>query len=117
MEEILEQLNAGGDFNELAAEYSQAPGAEDGGIIGWVTPDDLVGELNDAAFPLDPGGVLETDGGFHILQVDERQAAGSSTLEEMRPRIEPELRRMRAMERYNRWLSELRKRSRVQVFL
>jgi parvulin-like peptidyl-prolyl isomerase len=120
MDEILEKLNAGDEFTELAAEYSQAPGAEDGGIIGWVTPDDLVGTLNDAAFSLEPGqhsGVLETDGGFHILQVDEREAAGTSTLEEMRPKIEPELRRMRAMERYNKWLSELRKRSRVQVFI
>jgi len=120
MEQLREELEAGADFSELAKAYSEAIGAEEGGLIGWTAPGDLVGELNDAAFALEAGeisGVIESRGGFHILKVDERQDAGLAELEEVRTEIEPLIRTQKADERYRDWIAERREESRVQVFL
>lgn len=119
-EQLKAEIDSGADFGELAIEHSKAPGAEDGGIIGWVQRGDLVGPLDEAAFSLSEGqvsAVIESDQGFHLLKVDKKEAAGQATLDDVRKEIEPELRRAAAAEKYKRWIEDLRKRSRVQVFL
>lgn len=118
--ELKDQIAAGADFVDLAKAYSKGPGAEDGGTIGWVARGDLQPELEEAAFATEVGGVsdiVERDQGFHLLRVDRREGAGSRTLDEVRSEIEPMLRRRAADARFQDWMAELRKRSRVQVFL
>ena len=118
MEELVKELDAGAEFNDLAKAHSQAPGAEDGGIIGWIVKGDLVPVLEEAAFGLETegvSGILESEGGFHILKVDEKKEAGLATLDEKRSEIEPELRNQAAAERYQEWMARLKKRSRVRV--
>ena len=120
VEQLMDEIANGGDFAELAIEHSKAPGAEDGGIIGWVQPGDLVGPLDAAAFSLGEGelsGVIETDQGFHLIKVEKKVAAGEASLDDVRKDIEPELRRAAAAEKFKKWMEDLRKRSRVQVFL
>lgn len=120
LELILDELNAGADFAELAKQYSEAPGAEDGGIIGWQRRGDLIPSLEEEAFRLDAGehgGIVQSPGGLHILKVDEHQEAGIAPLKEVRNDIEPYIRSMQADEAYEKWIAELRSRSRVRVFL
>lgn len=120
MDQLKDELNKGADFAELAIEHSKAPGAEDGGIIGWVQRGDLVGPLDRAAFSLGVGevsGVIESDQGFHLLKVEKKEAAGEASLDDVRKEIEPELRRAAAAEKFKKWMEDLRKRSRVQVFI
>lgn len=119
LEELKRDIETGADFSSLAAAYSEAPGAEQGGLIGWVQRGDLVSALEEAAFALQEGevsGVVETAGGFHLLQVEAREEAGLAPLDEVRAMIEPTLRSRAAEERYHEWLGELRTRSRVRVF-
>lgn len=119
MEQIEKELEAGAAFADLAEAHSQAPGAEDGGIIGWISRGDLVAPLDEAAFALSSGetsGIIETDNGLHILRVDERQEAGLASLEEVRTEIEPMIRAEEASGLYARWIEDLRDRSRVRVF-
>jgi hypothetical protein len=79
--EVLERLEASGDFAELVAEYSTDEDTVDkGGEIGWLAVDQ-VGALPtlvaEAAFALQPGEfseVIETYQGYHVVMVDERQA-------------------------------------------
>ena len=35
-EDVLKQLKAGGNFAELAKKYSEDPGSENGGSLGWI---------------------------------------------------------------------------------
>jgi peptidyl-prolyl cis-trans isomerase C len=123
--ELIADLEAGADFAELAIEHSQGPAAADGGAMGWITRStgefegDLIPELEAALFELKPGestGVIETAGGFHILKMTEYKASGNATLDEVRKVIGPILRNEAAAERFENWLAELRKRSRVQIF-
>ncbi|MBQ0015911.1 MAG: peptidylprolyl isomerase, partial [Bacteroidales bacterium] len=64
-------------FSMLATLYSQDPGSsKKGGELGFFGRGDMVGEFEAAAFALKPGEVspiIETQYGFHILQLIERR--------------------------------------------
>jgi parvulin-like peptidyl-prolyl isomerase len=120
MEEIQAKLAAGEDFAELAKAVSEGPEAESGGMVGWVARGDFVEVLEQAAFALGEGetsGIVETEFGFNLLQAEAKEASGAATLSEARTGIEPKLRAKYADEQFNAWMAELRKRSRVRVFL
>jgi parvulin-like peptidyl-prolyl isomerase len=120
IQDLKSRLNNGVDFADLAKTFSSGPEAEKGGMVGWVARGDLVKNLEDAAYSLPEGGisdVLETEFGFSILKVEKKEQAGTPTLQEARKQIEPELRAKKADEAYNKWMSELRKRSRVRIFI
>lgn len=78
-EALLDSLEAGRDFAELARAHSDDPGtAELGGDLGWFRRGRMVREFEDAAFALFDGetsDVVETEYGFHIIKV-ERSRAG-----------------------------------------
>jgi len=120
MQEIQNELDAGASFVELAKAYSAGPDAENGGMLGWVVRGDLVEGLEKKAFALAEGevsDVIETEFGFLLLKVEKKQEAGTPTLEEARTDIEPQIRARKADERYKKWIAELKKRSRVRVFI
>lgn len=78
-EALLERVQAGEDFAELAREHSDDRGsAELGGDLGWFRRGRMVREFEDAAFALFDGQVspvVQTDFGFHVIKV-ERYRAG-----------------------------------------
>lgn len=120
LEALKDELALGADFAQLAREHSQGPDAANGGEVGWVIRGDLVPELESAAFSLEQGqvsDVIETEFGFSIVKVEEKAAAGTPEYDQVRTQIEPELRKQYAQERYKKWVEELRKRSRVTVYL
>jgi len=99
-EDILKQVKAGGDFAALAKKYSEDPGsAQNGGSLGWVERGRTVPEFEAAAFSLPKGGtsdLVRSSYGFHIIHVDDKQAAHMKTLDEVKAQIEPILRRQMA---------------------
>lgn len=120
LELLRDEILAGASFEELAKKYSQAPGAEDGGIIGWQKRGDLVPVLENAAFDLEIGGVSEVIGnqfGVYLLTIDDRKESGAITKEDARAQIEPYLRRQQVEDGLDRWLSDLRKLSNVRIYL
>ena len=74
---LRERVLKGEKFSMLATLYSQDPGsATKGGELGFFTRGDMVGEFEAAAFALKPGEVspiVETNLGFHIIQLIERR--------------------------------------------
>lgn len=71
-DEVIVQLNAGGDFAKLAAAYSDATDALTGGELGWRSPDRLPQLFVDAAANLQQGQIaplVKGGNGFHILKL------------------------------------------------
>lgn len=70
---IIKQARSGGDFAELAKQYSQDPGsAQKGGDIGWFGKGMMVKPFEDAAFKGSVGqivGPVRTQFGLHIIKV------------------------------------------------
>lgn len=80
-EEILRQLERGGDFARLSAAFSDAPEAMSGGSLGWRPADRLPQLFVEAVATLRPGQasrLLRSPNGFHVLRLDERRAGGEA---------------------------------------
>lgn len=75
--ELRERVIKGEKFSMLATLYSQDPAsAKKGGELGFFSRGDMVADFESAAFALKPGEVspiVETQYGFHIIQLIERR--------------------------------------------
>lgn len=118
---LLTRARAGEDFAALAREFSQDPGsAVNGGDLGFFKQGDMVGPFNDVAFSLAPNAisdVVETDFGYHIIKVVEKQAARSVPLEEARPSIEQYLEGLSRRQHTQTFLETLRDKGKIDVYL
>jgi hypothetical protein len=75
-QDILKQLQAGGDFAALAQKYSQDGSAANGGDLGLFSKGQLDPDFEAAAFALQPGqtsGIVKTQYGYHIIKVTDKQ--------------------------------------------
>jgi len=73
----LAELKAGADFATLAAQRSQDTGsAANGGDLGWTPRGEFVPQFEEAIFslPLNTPQIVQTDFGFHIVEVLERES-------------------------------------------
>ncbi len=90
-EDLLKQIQHGGDFAELAKKNSDDTGsAQKGGELGWIVRGQTVPNFEKAAFSLKPGqlsGIIETEYGYHIIQVEDKQAGHTQTFEEVKPQL------------------------------
>jgi peptidyl-prolyl cis-trans isomerase SurA len=80
-EKVMIEARAGGDFARLAASYSDASDALQGGTIGWRAQDRLPDLFANALAKLKPGDVsdlLRSPAGFHILKLVDRRGASTS---------------------------------------
>ena len=96
-EKLLKQLQAGADFAKLAEEYSEDPGnAKKGGDLGFFARGRMVPEFEEAAFALknkgDLSSVVETQFGYHIIQLEGRKPAHIQPFDEVREQLVKELR-------------------------
>lgn len=78
LSEIRDRILAGESFSTMAVLYSEDPGsAANGGELGFVSRTDLVPEFASVGFALknttDISRVVETDFGFHIIQLIEKR--------------------------------------------
>jgi peptidyl-prolyl cis-trans isomerase D len=91
-------------FADLARAQSEDPGsAKQGGDLDWFVRGAMVKPFEDAAFALKKGeisGVVESDFGFHILQLDDLRGGDKRSFESVRPEIEDEVRKSLAQKRY-----------------
>ncbi|MGB7542308.1 MAG: peptidylprolyl isomerase [Burkholderiales bacterium] len=82
-EEVVRRLKSGADFAQLAATYSDAPDALQGGAMGWREPRRLPEMFVQALAGLRPGDVsdvLRSPAGFHVLKLVDKRGAGTAPM-------------------------------------
>lgn len=93
-EELIQKLNEGADFAELAKANSDDPGsAANGGSLGDVERGQMVPEFDEATFALELGAVsapVKTQFGYHIIQVEKIDATEPDSFEDLRFELEQE---------------------------
>ena len=108
--EVLERLEDGDDWSELAAEYSTDTSNKDrGGDLGWFGTGRMVAPFETAAFALEFGEVsdpVETDFGWHIIQLLGRENRSLSAAELQ----------ARQAQAYDAWLAETRTSAEIEIF-
>jgi peptidyl-prolyl cis-trans isomerase SurA len=120
--EVYKRIIAGGDFAELAREFSQGAGQAEGGDIGWIKRGTLVSGIEEVAFEkLSVGQVstpFRTRMGIHIVKLEARDTGAALPLSTVAPKIKEELQSKALEERFVRWLkTDLRRKHRVDVRL
>ena len=120
-EGILKDVKAGKDFAALAKEHSQDPGSgQNGGDLGFFQQGQMVGPFNDVAFKLPPGTVsdlVETEFGFHIIKVAEKQAPRAVPLDEVRPQLEQYLERQNREQQTDAFIDGLKMKGKVEILI
>ena len=104
-EAIAEKVKADpATFADLAREASEDVGtAREGGQLGWVSPGTWPAALEEAVFALPEGGVsgvVEGDAGFHVFIANQVEEEKGETFEQAREKVETEVRRQLASERF-----------------
>ena len=77
-QKALAEARAGADFASLAASYSDAPDALQGGALGWRNHDRLPQLFSGALAAMKPGDtseILRSPAGFHVLKLTDRRGA------------------------------------------
>ncbi|MGI3185247.1 peptidylprolyl isomerase [Nioella aestuarii] len=95
---LVEELEGGADFAELAREHSTGPSGPNGGQLGWFTAGMMVPTFEEAVFGLDVGEVsapVETRFGWHVVILNDSREQAAPTLEEVREQLEEGLRQSR----------------------
>jgi parvulin-like peptidyl-prolyl isomerase len=119
-EEILGRLDNGEDFATLAKKYSSDSKAKDGGLWKNVNPEEQFrSEIVETISKLKPGEysrLINLDGWGFIVRKENEQKARSRTFMEAYEDIESALREKIATEKYNEWVSRLRKNQYIEIF-
>ncbi len=93
-QEVLEKINAGEDFAELAKEYSTDGSAENGGDLGFFGKGDMVAEFEEAAWALEKdevSDIVKSEFGYHIIKKTDYQAAEEAKFEDHKDEIKDAL--------------------------
>lgn len=118
--DVYRRLEAGEDFAELAAEYSEDPGsALAGGDLGWTSGNEFVPRFREVMAETPTGSLSEpfrSQYGWHVLEVIDRreQDMSDAARRDMALQI---LHGRRFEEELDKWLKELRDEAFVEVRL
>jgi peptidyl-prolyl cis-trans isomerase C len=120
-EGLLKKIKAGEDFAALAKQNSEDPGsAVQGGDLGFFTPGQMVPQFNDVAFKLAPGAVsdlVETQFGFHIIKVVDKQTARTIPLDEVRPQVQQFLETQNRQRETTAFLAGLKAKGKIEILI
>lgn len=87
---LIEELDGGADFAELARENSTGPSGPNGGELGWFGDGMMVEPFQNAVAELETGDVSEpvqTQFGWHVIKLNETRDQEAPSLDEVRDEI------------------------------
>ena len=88
---IITQLGKGAKFEDLAKKQSTDSSKDQGGDLGWTTPDRMVKEFSDAMVSLKPGEYthvpVKTQYGWHVIKLVETRPLAPPDFEKVKDRV------------------------------
>jgi foldase protein PrsA len=111
--EVKQKLNDGGDFAELAKDYSTDDSTKDsGGDLGYFAKGTMVSEFEDVAFRLAVDQVskpVKTEFGYHIIKVEAKKKAKEANYNDSKEEIKETLVDQKIDSEYTTWLENKKK--------
>ena len=95
---IIEEIEGGADFAEVAKEKSTGPSGPGGGDLGWFGPGMMVPAFEEAVVELEVGAVstpVKTQFGWHVIKLSEKRLKDAPPLEEVQAELETQIRQVR----------------------
>ena len=116
--DIVGQLKAGGNFEELAKKNSSDSSAAKGGDLGWFGKGSMVPAFEKAALALKEGqisDVVKSDFGFHIIKLTGKRPAGVRPFEEVKEQIKGAIMPTKQQEVFQKIKEELKKDAKITI--
>ena len=117
-DDLLRQIKAGANFEEVAKKESQGPSAAQGGDLGLFERGKLAKQLEDLTFGMKKDAVsdvIRTKQGFVILKVTEHQNAGVPAFSEVEPRVQEAVYMQRLQPALRVYLKKLREEAFIDI--
>ena len=117
-ESLRKKILTGADFAETARASSQDSHAEDGGAWDWTPLTDFSSHVRKVASSTKKGQVsevIEQEGTFIILRVDDRRAPSPPPFEKVKDKAAQALKEEKSKERIDNRLTELREKADIQM--
>jgi peptidyl-prolyl cis-trans isomerase C len=120
-DDLLKQARGGQDFAALAKANSQDPGsAQNGGDLGLFGKGEMVPQFDAVAFSQKPGtisDVVETDFGFHIIKVAEKQPPSAVPLDQAKGQIQQYLEQQKRQQQMQAFVDSLKAKGKVEILI
>jgi peptidyl-prolyl cis-trans isomerase C len=116
--DVLTQIKAGGNFEELAKKYSVDSSSAKGGDLGWFGKGSMVPVFEKAAMSLKEGqvsDVVKSDFGFHIIKLTGKRPAGIRPLDEVKDQIKGAIMPSKQQEIFQKIKEDLKKNAKITV--
>jgi len=105
---LVEELDGGADFIELAKAKSTGPSGPNGGDLGWFAPNQMVAPFSQAVAALEDGAFskspVQTQFGWHVILREDSREAQPPTLESVRDKVKQQV----EQEKLQKYLQDLR---------
>lgn len=92
---IIEEINGGAGFEEVAKEKSTGPSGPNGGSLGWFGAGMMVPEFENAVMDLEAGAIsaepVQTQFGWHVIKLNETREKEAPSLDEVREELTAEI--------------------------
>lgn len=113
--EIIEKLNKGSDFAELAKKESTGPSGKNGGDLGWFSPQQMVPEFSQAASKMKKGThsktPVKTQFGWHVIKLEDTRKLEPPKFDAVKKQISSIIQN----QRLQKYLETLHKKSKVVI--
>jgi peptidyl-prolyl cis-trans isomerase C len=93
-EKIKADIDAGATFSDMAIAHSSDGAAANGGDLGWFSDGMMVPQFQDAVFAMTVGDIsapVETQFGWHLIQLKETRIKSAPTLDDLREELAAEI--------------------------
>ena len=111
------RVKDGEDFAVVATEVSEGPSNTKGGDLGFFQRGQMVKPFEEVAFTLQPGevsDVVETDFGYHIIKVFDKQEPTTATFDEVKTQIADHLKQEKAKTAVQAYIDKLKESATIE---
>ena len=120
-QQVMKELNAGGDFAELAKKHSiDLPMALEGGPMGTIAKGKSSPDLEKELFLLAEGeysrNIVKTQYGYHILKVDEIITEKHYPYEDVKDKLKAAVRGEKDAQAFEEMVGEIEKDAEIEIY-
>lgn len=120
IEAVQQKIKDGGDFAELAKEYSEGPSNARGGDLGFFSRGQMVKPFEDAAFAMkvnEVSEIVETRFGYHLIKVYEIKPDQTLAYADVKDKLSQRMKQEKIEKDATQYIGQLKKDAKIEKYL
>ncbi len=117
---VQQKIKDGGDFAELAKEYSEGPSKTRGGDLGYFRRGQMVKPFEDAVFTMktnEVSGIVETRFGYHIIKVYDKKPEKTLAYADVKDKLNQRMKQEKVEKDANLYINQLKKDANIEKYI